>query len=108
VGTGNLTEGDTGSDPVSPSRESGPRGVPVTIVARRNGQGTVHIGNEDVSDVVTRLAIFFDPDTHSSVAVIGLDGIDAADIDCNGFLKVTDRARTALMALGWRPPATEA
>lgn len=73
------------------------------ITLKANGTGTVLVGDHDISNAVSQITLTADP-WRSCDATVQLSRVE---LEADAGVKVDDRTRDALLALGWTEPADE-
>lgn len=70
------------------------------ITLNANGTGTVLVGDHDISNAVSQITLTADP-WKSCDATVQLGRVE---LEADAGIRVDDRTRDALLALGWTPP----
>jgi len=76
--------------------------TPAKISLNPNGSGSIIVGGIDIANAASAVTIEAHP-SRGTTAAVRMDLVEALDIDAD--LRVDDRTRDALLALGWTEPA---
>lgn len=73
------------------------------ISLKANGGGSIVVGGIDIANAASAITIEARGPGRGTTASVRMELVEALDVDAE--VRVDDRTRTALLALGWQPPA---